>query len=159
MSLLRTAIRDVLRPVVKSTAGVEVRYFSKAEGTTYPTDGSTITATLDAAAADAETSEGIQFTELVKDFKIDVDDLPVFPQSGDTIAVISGQGTVDQVYMVLSTGGQRATEPLGNFEDTWRIHTKNIPNPSQEQVRAMYGNADGIAYGNAGGTAYGGASS
>ena len=33
MSLLRNAIRDVLRPVVKSTAGVEVRYFSYTEST------------------------------------------------------------------------------------------------------------------------------
>ena len=159
MSLLRNAIRNTLRPVVKSVAGVEVRYFSKVEGQTYPLDGGTITATLDASAADAETNEGIQFTEMVKDFKIDLADLPVFPQSGDTIAVISGLGMANQVYMVLSTGGSRSTEPLGNFEDTWRLHTKNVPNPDDEVVQALYGNADGIAYGNAdpSGVAYGGA--
>ena len=149
MSLLRTAIRDVLRPVVKSTAGVSVRYFSKVDGNTYPLDGSTITATLDAAKADSETSDGIQFTEMIKDFKIDVVDLPVFPNDGDIVIVVSGLGIPDQWYQVLRDGGNRSSEPLGNFEDTWRLHTKNVPNPSQEDVQSVYGNAGGIAYGNA----------
>ena len=149
MSLLRHAIRDVLRPVVKSTAGVSVRYFSKADGNTYPLDGSTITATLDAAEADSETNEGIQFTEMIKDFKIDVADLPVFPNDGDVIVVVEGLGIADQYYQVLRDGGNRSAEPLGNFEDTWRIHTKNIPNPATEVVQALYGNAAGVAHGNA----------
>ena len=149
MSLLRNAIRDTLRPVVKRTAGVSVRYFSKADGNTYPLDGSTITATLDASAADAETDDGIQFTEMVKDFKIDIADLPVFPNDGDVVIVVSGIGIPDQWYQVLRDGGSRSVEPLGNFEDTWRMHTKNIPNPSAELVRSAYGNAGGIVYGNA----------
>ena len=159
MSLLRSAVRDVLRPVVKATAGVQVRYHSKTDGNTYPLDGGTITATLDRSAADAETTEGIQFTEMVKDFKIDVADLPVMPQDGDTIMVQEGLGIADQYYMVLRDGGSRSAEPLGNFEDSWRLHTKNIPNPSAEIVQVMYGAADGTAYGNADpeGTGYGSA--
>ena len=147
MPLMRSAITGVLRPVIKSTAGARVRYTSKVSGESY-----TVIATLDASAADAETQEGIQFTEMVKDFKIDVADLPVYPQDGDEIYVKNAFGVKEQYYMVLGTGGARSTEPLGNFEDTWRIHAKNIPRP--EPVQAIYGNSSGNSYGNAAGDDY-----
>ena len=71
------------------------------------------------------------FTAKFKDFKIDVLDLPIAPHVKDEIEVVDGMGLSDQWFQVVPTAGDKAFEPLGNFEDTYRIHTKNIAAPVQ----------------------------
>ena len=155
MSLLRLAIRDVLRPVVKNLAGVDVRYHAAMDGNVYPLDGSTIRATLDDAGAESDTADGFTFSNGFVDFKIDVTDLPVMPQALDTIEVVDGMGLATQWFQVLPTLGERAVEALGNFNDAWRIHSKNVPAPEQPEI--AYGNSAGDAYGNLDGEGYGNA--
>ena len=162
--LLRAAKRKLLRPVTKRVAGVRVRYHSKSTGLSYDTgaDGEPLIATMANSAAEAETVEGIQFTEQIKDWKIDTVDLPVFPQSGDRIEVLKDDrgiemlGLAGQWYQVLSDGASRASEPGDNHEDWYLIHSKNIP--AEVAPAPAFGNAAGDAFGNAQGDIYAGPS-
>ena len=149
MSLLRRAIRDVLRPVVKQTAGVSVRYFSVATGQSY-----NVTATLDDAAGEIDAGEGFTIPFHSGVFKIDRADLPVMPQRLDTIEWTENGRS--EWFQVLSDSAIDAVAPNGNFRDVWRINTKWVPD-ADVSTSAIYGNADGIAYGAADGTAHGSA--
>ena len=143
MSLLRNAIRDTLRPVVKATAGVSVRYHSFVTGDIY-----SVVATLDDAAGEVETTEGMTIPFHSGVFKIDRLDLPVAPDRRDRIEWIDPDDTTRvEWFMILSDGAVDAFAPNGNFRDVWRLNTKWIPNPDAE-LQSVYGNAGGIAYGN-----------
>ena len=134
-----------------------MRYHSTIVGNTYD-----VVATMANSAADSETTEGIQFTEQVKDWKIDVIDLPVMPKARDRIEVLQDDAGLEQLglagqwYQVLTDGSARAHEPNDNHEDTWLLHSKNIP--SEVAVAPAFGNANGDAFGNPQGDIYGGPS-
>ena len=121
-----------------------------------------VVATMANSAAEAELDNGIQFTEQIKDFKIDVADLPVAPSAMDTIDVLKDSegeeqfGVAEQRYQVLSDGAARAFEPNDHHEDTWLIHSKNIP--GEPETVPAFGNANGDAFGNVAGDIYGGPS-
>ena len=150
MSLLRTAIRDVLRPVVKQVAGVAVRYHHAANGMVY-----NVVATLDGADGEAEANDSMAVPFHVGIFKIDRLDLPVMPQRLDRIEWIDPDNTARvEFFQVLSDGASDYAQPNGNFRDVWRINAKWIPT-GDDAVQVVYGNADGTAYGNADGVGYG----
>ncbi len=150
-SFLSNTIRNVLRATTKQLAGVDIVYKSFHTGLSYA-----IRATPDASRAESETLEGLVMSARIRDYKIDIADLPVIPQHKDTIVETDDNG-VEQHYMVLQEAGVRETEPGDNFSVYWRVHTKMIPAPAVTQT--IYGNAAGTAFGNDAGTTYGGASS
>ena len=153
MSLLRRAVRDVMRPIVEVAAGVSVRYHAVATGEVYD-----VRATLDDAAGEIEASDGMTIPFHSGVFKIRRTALPVMPQRLDTIEWIDpdNPGRVEW-FQVLSDSAIDHVAPNGNFRDVWRISTKWVPD-ADVSTSAMYGNADGLAYGAADGTAHGGAS-
>ncbi len=87
VSLLRAAVRDRLRPTLKSAAGVAVRYNAVVNGLVYSTtpSGGTLKATLDGASGEVETNTGLTVPFHVGIFKIDRLDLPIMPQRLDKI--------------------------------------------------------------------------
>ena len=153
MSLLRRAKRGVLRPIVKAVAGRSVRYHSVATGEVYD-----VVATLDDAAGEVETSDGMTIPFHSGVFKIDRVDLPVMPQRLDTMELIDEDNPARvEWFQVLSDSAIDHVAPNDNDRDVWRISTKWVPD-ADVSTSAMYGNADGLAYGAADGTAHGGAS-
>ena len=154
MSFMEAAIRDVMRPVTKLVAGVEVRFHQ--DGVSYPTDGTTIVATLDNVGGEIDQTENFLFSDVFRDFKIDRADLPVEPVAKSKIEVRSGSLT-GKWFQVLPTLGDKAVEPLDNFAIAWRIHTKEIAAPTVTQP--VFGTAGGTVFGNANQDVFGGPAS
>ena len=155
MSTLRYSMINALRPTTKLGAGVEVRYHSVVTGLVY-----TVIATLDDAAGEIETEQGMTIPFHVGVFKIDRVDLPVMPQRLDRIEWIDPDDSSRvEWFQVLSDSAIDAVAPLGNFRDTWRINSKWVPS-GDVSGQVLYGNAGGTVYGNADpeGTGYGSAS-
>ena len=140
-----------LRGYTTAFAGVDIVFRSWNTGTAY-----SIVATPDASSGESETKDGIVFEHRLRDYKINIDALPVMPQYRDTIEETDDNG-IKHYYQLLTDGARRETEPGDNFRAYWRVHTKQVAAP--ESTSSVYGNAGGVAYGNKNGEGYGGASS
>lgn len=80
-------------------------------------------------SAAGETATGLQFTHVTQMFHIEVRDLPVVPRRLDVISWErhpEEEPGVMYDYQLVSDGGREA-EPLGNFNDTWVLHCKEVP--------------------------------
>ena len=148
-SLVRSAVRDVLRPTVKGAAGVSVRYHSAASGNVYE-----VIATLANTSTDGEDLEGVFSTQRLQDFKIDTEELPVQPQDRDRIEWQLFPDADPTWWQVLPESGSREVESNDNYQIAWLIHTKRISDPAMDIL--AYGDANGEAYGDLNGEAYGG---
>ena len=143
---MRRAIATLMRPTLKRSHGIAIKYHSLTAGVTVD-----VIATPGSTSATAETQEGMIYSEIVRDLKIDIRDLPFQPQRDDEVTEVDGNG-VTQNYLVLKVGGSREVEP-DVFNVYHTIHLKKVHGPSSDQV--AIGNADGAAYGSREGVAYG----
>ena len=127
MPLIRDAIRNVLQPIRfdQSVAGVTVRYHAFVSGDVF-----SLCVTMTSSTTDSQTSEGIVFTEVLKDFQCKASDFvryAIVPQRRDRIEWRDSDTGITRWFELLELGGQKAVEPLGNYGDYYTLHTKEIP--------------------------------
>lgn len=129
MGFLRSAVKDVLHPVMDAVCSSTVIYHSGVSGLTYE-----IPARHEQATGEAETSLGIMTEYHLHVFKVTRTNLPVVPSTLDRIEwkKPDGRKSVTEWFQVCPEPGQDHYEPQGNFRYAWKIYAKLVNTPEDE---------------------------